>query len=114
VLRRKTPDPRSLNESWSLLQGTREGRPLIARFIAGALDGAGHPDYPIQIGVAVSLKSPDTNGFPSADEGEQLNTVEDELVSLAGERARAAGPRMADLQRVPWRQEGELNPRASR
>ena len=74
-----------------MLQGSREGRALIARFNEGVREGAGHPNYGIQVGVAVPLKNPDANGFPSVDETKQLDAVEDELISLAGDRALLVG-----------------------
>src|SRR5207237_9543812 len=39
----------------------------------------------------VPLKSPDANGFPGADEVKQLDALEDELVTLAGDRALLVG-----------------------
>jgi hypothetical protein len=91
VFGKKLVDPRSLSEAWSVSHGVRSGKPLVARFNKGLKQAAGHPSFPIQIGVAVPLKSPNDQGMPTNEEAEQLNAIEDELMRLAGGRAIIAG-----------------------
>ena len=80
---RKYPDRQALDltESWSMSQGRHGANPMILRVNRGAAAAVGHPDYTHQVGVAVPLKAPDSNGFPGTDEGLQLDAIEDLLVS---------------------------------
>jgi hypothetical protein len=39
----------------------------------------GHPSYNHQVGIAVPLNDPDQNGFPSPEESEQLNDIENQV-----------------------------------
>lgn len=48
---------------------------------------AGHPDFAIQIGIAVPLLNPDPGGLPRPDETEQLHSIEDTVDRLLGGRA---------------------------
>ena len=43
-----------------------------------------HPDYRFRIGVAIPLKAPNEHGLPGAAEAEELNGIEDALVSRLG------------------------------
>lgn len=69
----------ALDERWSVSHGEYEGRPLIVRVNLGAAAAIGHPEFTHQVGVAFPLRAPDSNGFPSHDEGEQLSQIEDLL-----------------------------------
>lgn len=44
-----------------------------------AVGFAGHPDYKFRIGVAIPLIAATEDGFPTADEMEKLNVIEDAL-----------------------------------
>ena len=84
---KKDVDPRGLAESWSVKQGTNEGKPMVVRINRGLDSAAGRSPYGIQIGVAVPLVEPDERGLPKSAESLQLNEIEDEIVSVAGDRA---------------------------
>lgn len=89
---KKAPgDPRTLPENWAVSQGTYDGKPLITRFNVGLRQAAGHPAYPIQIGVAIPLKAPDARGLPGPDESAELILIEEELDRLVGTRAILVG-----------------------
>ena len=92
MFRKKAPaDPQTLPEKWAVSQGTYDGKPIFTRFNVGLRQAAGHAAFPIQVGVAVPLKQPDSNGLPVADESAELNLIEDELERLVGTRAILVG-----------------------
>ena len=71
-----------ITDEWSMFQGEHEGNSLIARVRTSAKDLIGHPSYAHQVGIAVPLKDPDQNGFPSGEESKQLNNIEDQVVGM--------------------------------
>jgi hypothetical protein len=77
-----TTEEIDLADEWSMFQGEHEGNPLIARVRTSAKDLVGHPSYAHQVGIAVPLNDPDQNGFPSAEESQQLNNVEDQVACM--------------------------------
>lgn len=92
MFRKKPPvDPRGLPESWAVFQGTYDDKPLFTRFNVGLRQAAGHPGYPIQVGVAVPLKRPDSRGLPVPDESAELNSIEAEMSRLVATRAILVG-----------------------
>ncbi len=84
--KRKYPDRRELQvaDSWSLSQGSHDGHPLIVRVNRGVAEAVGHPAFAHQVGVAFPLHSPDANGFPGAEETEQLDEIEELVVARLG------------------------------
>jgi hypothetical protein len=64
-----------------MFQGEYDGKPLIARANVGLKPFIGHPRYSHQVGVAVPLRAPDGNGFPSSEESAELTQIEDKLCS---------------------------------
>jgi|SRR5437762_1558798 len=70
-----------VSESWTMFQGEYDGKPLIARANVGLKPFIGHPRYSHQVGVAIPLRTPDENGFPSSDESAELTDIEDNLCS---------------------------------
>ena len=64
-----------------------EGAPVIVRFSTSIAAAAGHPEYSIQIGVAVPLRSPEPGGLPTPEEAEELNSIEDAIDRLVGDKA---------------------------
>jgi len=67
----------SIPDEWAVFQGEHQSKPLLARFRKTALQLAGHPSFAHQVGIAVPLKHPDANGFPTAEESQDLNRIED-------------------------------------
>jgi hypothetical protein len=74
-------------ESWSVMQGLHDGKPLVARINQGAGSLAGDPNHNIRVGVAIPVHNPDRNGFPEAAELEMLASFEDALVKRTGQHA---------------------------
>ena len=69
-------------DSWSLAQGERDGFPMIVR-IANAYRGlAPLPEYNHHLIVSVHLRNPRPNGFPSSEEGDDLQALEENLGRL--------------------------------
>jgi hypothetical protein len=80
-----------MEDTWSVIEGDYEGRPMIARFRTGAKHLAGRPPYGIQIGVAVPFLAATDDGLPGSSEVRQLAAFEDELIRLAGDRGLFVG-----------------------
>lgn len=77
----------SAEHLWSVLQGVNQGYPMIVRRNDSA-PSLVRPDlWPIRIGVAIPLRAPQANGFPSAAENEELAPLEDRVAMAAGYRA---------------------------
>ena len=74
---------------WVVAQGIRGGKPIFVRRNASAASLAGHRDYRFRVGIAVPLKSPNSEGLPSDSEMNELNTIEDGLCERL-ERERAS------------------------
>jgi hypothetical protein len=74
---------------WIILQGKYKGRPMLVRRNDSAKAIRKHPLYGHRVGVAIPLLNPDERGFPSNDEAEVLNRIEDAL-SLAFEDDQAS------------------------
>ncbi|BDD84230.1 hypothetical protein TPB0596_39930 [Tsukamurella pulmonis] len=73
------------SDEWAVMRGDYNDNPLFVRIRTSLSDAVGHPDYPVQVGVAVPLTHPDENGLPTSVESEQLTGIEDALVhSLTG------------------------------
>jgi Family of unknown function (DUF695) len=69
----------SQKESWSVAQGTNNGRPMFVRINTGLKLLAGKPPYDHRLGVAIPLQAPNQHGLPSKEESQQLNGIEDAL-----------------------------------
>lgn len=68
------------------MRGYKSGRPLFVRLNEALSVMAGHPDYPLQIGVAISLKEMDLGGLPkNLEEQTEVDALED---AVAAEMAR--------------------------
>jgi Family of unknown function (DUF695) len=76
---RSKPSPFDAPDEWDILEGTHNGGPMIVRLRSGLRASAGHKDFGIQIGVAVPLKDPSSNGLPTTGEDHQLGTIEARL-----------------------------------
>lgn len=73
---------RPINEyldEWIVTQGQNDGKPMLVRLKISLKDAIGHPDYKYQVGVAVPLISPTTDGLVKDNEAEVLTKIEDSL-----------------------------------
>jgi hypothetical protein len=78
---KKKPPAYPTETKWSVLKGERRGKPMFARRNDTAAALAGHPEYRYRVGVAVPLKAPNEHGFPTKDEMEVLNRIENSLTA---------------------------------
>lgn len=76
---KKKVSPYPTESNWSVLQGVNGDKPMFIRRNDSAVGFAGHPDFKFRIGVAIPLIAPTEDGFPTNDEMEQLNVIEDAL-----------------------------------
>jgi hypothetical protein len=66
-------------------------KPLFARFNTAFRDAGDIANYPIQVGVAIPLHSPDDRGLPASAELDELGKVEDLIVEKAAGHAVMVG-----------------------
>jgi hypothetical protein len=78
-------------ESWSILQGDRNGDPLIVRINTAYKTGVHRADRSIRIGIAVPLLAPQQNGLPSEEEQALLAKIEAKIVEFVADRAVLVG-----------------------
>ncbi len=74
----RTPKP----DDWSLAQGERDGFPMIVRMANAYRDLAPIPAYDHHLIVSVHLRNPRPNGFPSSEEGDDLQALEMNICRL--------------------------------
>jgi hypothetical protein len=79
----------SFDGSWMVVTGTHNDKPLIARFDTSSEQLKGR--YSIQVGVAVPLNQPTSEGLPTPEEDQQLTRVEAKVVSNAANESVLAG-----------------------
>ena len=72
-------------------EGTYNKKPLYARFNTAFRHAGDIADYPIQVGVAVPLHSPDKRGMPAPAELDELGEVEDLIVEKVAGQAVMVG-----------------------
>jgi hypothetical protein len=77
------------SQSWGVAQANVDSSPLIIRYNESARRWLGHPELPIKLGFAIPLNSPNEGGLPDPDENEELNDIEDVVVSEIESRTRA-------------------------
>jgi hypothetical protein len=68
-------------DTWSLNMIESEGVPISIRYREGVRNAVGHPEYPLQIAVAVRLLDPSEVGLTNAAEAERLYEIEDALTA---------------------------------
>jgi len=66
-------------ENWTVAQGEADGKPMVVRVNSGARKFVAHPELPVRLGVTVAFNQPNAHGFCSAEEGDQLSAIEDQL-----------------------------------
>ena len=80
------PAANDATHEWGVAQGTFEDAPLIVRYNETAKAWDASNEFPIKLGFAVPLRSPNEGGLPDPDENASLDDVEDlicEHVALA-------------------------------
>lgn len=72
----------TIPESWSILQGENNGKPMLIRKNVGCEKIAGNKKYSTGCGIAFQLKFPDENGLPNTEKEPELNTLEDDIFEI--------------------------------
>jgi hypothetical protein len=65
---------------WSVLKGQHDGKPMIIRRNESAKQLRSQSEYIYRVGVAIPLRYPNSEGFPSNEEMIKLNSIEDALI----------------------------------
>ncbi len=66
---------------WQLAMANTKDGPLIVRKNSSAQVWAKHPKLTIKLGFAIPLNAPNQGGLPDPDENEQLDEIEDLIVT---------------------------------
>jgi hypothetical protein len=87
IFKKSKVAPFDVPDEWDVLRGEHGGRPMLVRINTGLKQVTGHPDYGVQVGVAVPLNDPLDNGLPTPQEDQQLGLIEQRLhAELEGTR----------------------------
>jgi hypothetical protein len=89
IFRKRPHRDVSFDGTWMVLTGTHEDKPLVARFDTSAEQLMGK--YSIQVGVAVPLKDPTPEGWPTSGEDQQLAKIESTVIRKADQESVLAG-----------------------
>ena len=76
-----------LKESWSLFNLTRNGKQYIVRMNSWLWNIIPHPEYLYKIGIATPLNDPNEEGFPTTQENQELQRLEDKLIDKMGNKS---------------------------
>jgi hypothetical protein len=79
----------SFEDSWMVISGMHEEKPLIARFDTSGEQLKGR--YSIQVGVAIPFNDPTPEGMPTPEETVQLDAIETTLLREAHEQSVLVG-----------------------
>lgn len=77
--------------AWVVSEGTYNRKPLYARFNSAFSHAGDTAHYPIQVGVAIPLHSPDKRGLPQSAELDELAEVEDLIIEKVAGQAVMVG-----------------------
>lgn len=89
LFKKKFQEINDYPDTWTILRGTYDGRPIFIRLRESMKQAIGHPDYPFQMGVAIPLKNPGTECLITDGEAEQLHAIEDLLTKALCENQAA-------------------------
>lgn len=67
----------SIPKSWSVAEGTHEGKAVATRFNVALRPIAGHQEFPNRLGIIAPLREANDRGFPSRGEIKQLDAIEE-------------------------------------
>ena len=86
--RKKPPLPDSVPPGpWAVVQGSNQGKVVLARVHKGLGTLVGSAAYPFRVGVATRVRATAANGIPTPEENTTLQEVEDRLrLALEAER----------------------------
>lgn len=73
----KKPD---IKEEFALYKLARDEKEYMVRCNKWLWNIAPNSSYPYQVGIATSIKTTDHDGFPSSEENQRLNQIEDMII----------------------------------
>lgn len=88
---RNKPTVVSVEASWTIARAVDDGKPLLIGVNIAFRDAVDRDRYPIRIGVALPLNTPDDQGWPSSAEGHELQAAEDRIIDALNGRAILVG-----------------------
>ncbi len=91
MLGRKKTTVEATQEAWDISRGEYDDMLLLARFNSAYRRASNLTDYPIQIGVAIPLVSPDAHGMPGSHEEVELAAIEETILREAAGQAVLVG-----------------------
>ncbi len=68
-----------IQESWSILTGDNNGKPMFIRKNVACDKIVGNNNYPTSCGIAFKLLSPTKDGLPDIENEPELNSLEDDI-----------------------------------
>ena len=89
LFRKFQVSPIDAREAWSVLKGEYDDAPILIRLNTGVRPSVGHPEWGVQIGVAVPFKNPQPDGLPTPEENAELIVIEDRLLQELEQSERA-------------------------
>jgi hypothetical protein len=69
----------SISESWTVLNGQKNGKPMLIRKNVGCDQIAGNKNYSTKCGIAFMLLFPREDGLPNIENEPELNSLEDDI-----------------------------------
>lgn len=72
----------TVGDSWVMGQGIQDGAPIFIRSNTALREIAGHPEYPLQVGIAIPLKDTNEHRLPTDKEAELLWEIEDKIEEM--------------------------------
>jgi Family of unknown function (DUF695) len=91
------------DETFSVLQGNVDGRPMFAIIDMGLRNSPDRQALPFFLSLSTPLINPTSDGLPTKSDADDLNTWEDEVESRLGPAAK-----FAFVGRVTWNGHREL------
>ena len=91
------------DESFSIFEGTVNGRPLVAMVNAALRSFGGKDTLPFFLSIGTQLKNPTSNGLVTSSEADDLNNWEEAVESRLMGRGR-----FVFVGRVTWNAQREL------
>ena len=73
---------KTITESWSVLTGQNNGKPMLIRKNTGCDNFIGNKNYSTSCGIAFKFLHPDTNELPDVAKEPELNNLEDDLFNI--------------------------------
>lgn len=74
----------SIPKSWSVAEGTHEGKAVATRFNVALRPIAGREEFPDRLGIIAPLREANDRGFPNRGEIRQLDAIEELIEKRLG------------------------------